>query len=31
MYNGIILLYSGNQHNIVNQLYINKNIKAKKC
>ena len=24
MYNGIILLYSRNKHNIINQLYFNK-------
>ena len=29
MYNGITLLYSRNEHNIVNQLYLNKIIKKK--
>ena len=30
MYNWLTLLYRKNKHNIVNQLYSNKNIKKKK-
>ena len=30
MYNWITLLYSRNDHNIVNQLYFNKTLKMKK-